>query len=401
MQSTFLRAHAALRGGVRPALASAWLFTIARNVCRSRRLAALRRGRVETPRDLATMPEALLARGPNDADELVGLDEALAGMPPRLRRVLLLREWQGLSYRELAAELGATQPAVETLLFRARRELARRLRQPVRRVRDLVGLGPLAGLRALFRDTAAVKLSAVAASAAVVSAAAPGVVDRPVVRAPVIPHPGLVVEGPTPVRTVVRHVSAPAPPVSRPAPVAHVTVAPRRPESQSIEERRTQRYVEPSRAAPAPSRVPAVVTTPPETAPVARPPTRSDAPAQTSVDAAASPPPAAAPEPSRPRAAAPPPAASPLPAASVPPAPVATTVQSVAASAAAATAALPVPPSAPSVEVPPPPVDLPAPPVDVPAPPAVPDPAAVVSDAQSAASQVAPTVAPVPPPPLP
>ncbi len=216
VQSTFLRAHAALRGGVRPALASAWLFTIARNVCRSRRLAALRRGRVETPRDLAAMPEALLARRPQEADELVGLEEALAAMPPRLRRVLLLREWQGLSYRELAAELGATQPAVETLLFRARRELAHLLRQPVRRVRDLIGLGPLAGIRALFRDTAAVKLSAVATSAVVMSAAAPGFIDRPVVRAAAAPPPRVVVEAATPARTAEGHVSVPTPPTPRP-----------------------------------------------------------------------------------------------------------------------------------------------------------------------------------------
>jgi len=35
----------------------------------------------------------------------------------------LLREWQGLSYEEIAAELGLTQSAVEALLHRARRSL--------------------------------------------------------------------------------------------------------------------------------------------------------------------------------------------------------------------------------------------------------------------------------------
>src|SRR5712692_1326658 len=39
-----------------------------------------------------------------------------------------MREWQGLSYREIAQELELSQAAVETLLFRARRALASRLR---------------------------------------------------------------------------------------------------------------------------------------------------------------------------------------------------------------------------------------------------------------------------------
>ena len=401
-------------------LASAWLFTIARNVCRSRRLAALGRGRVETPRDLATIPEALLARKLDDADELVGLDEALAGMPPRLRRVLLLREWQGLSYRELAAELGTSQSAVETLLFRARRELARRLREPARRVRDLLGLGPLAGIRALFRDTAAVKLTAVAASAVVVSAASPGVIDRPVAGTPATPHPRIVVGRPAPGPTVAHRPFSPAPPALHR--VAHVTVALRRPEPKSIEDRRT------------PQRPRAVSDASPSASPEGghhadgarsgRTAThaeycRGDLARRRDEPAANNPRPTAG---RRARAvpdADPYPAAHGLPATSRFPsarpvaatvqsvvsnaaggtggAPVAPTVQSLAANAAAATGALPVP-VAPSVDVSPPPVDLPSPPVDVPAPQAVPDPGAVVSDAQSAVSQVAPTVPPVPPP---
>ena len=59
-----------------------------------------------------------------DSDELIGLPEALDGMPEQQRRALLLREWQGLSYKEIAEELDLSQAAVETLLFRARRSLA-------------------------------------------------------------------------------------------------------------------------------------------------------------------------------------------------------------------------------------------------------------------------------------
>jgi len=51
-------------------------------------------------------------------------------MPENQRRAILLREWQGLSYREISAELDLSQAAVEMLIFRARRALAGALEQP-------------------------------------------------------------------------------------------------------------------------------------------------------------------------------------------------------------------------------------------------------------------------------
>jgi sigma-70-like protein len=50
-------------------------------------------------------------------------------MPENQRRAILLREWQGLTYREISAELGLSQAAIETLIFRARRALAQGLEQ--------------------------------------------------------------------------------------------------------------------------------------------------------------------------------------------------------------------------------------------------------------------------------
>ena len=176
VQSTFLRAYSALQRGVEPQHASAWLLKIAHNVCLSRRLAALRRRRVETPRDLGELPDATLASPQAETEELFGLEDALAALPPRMRSVLLLREWQGLSYREIAAEVGASEAAVETLLFRARRELARRLREPWERLAGIL-FGPFAGLRSVFGASSAPVL-ATAASVAVVVAAAPSVAHQ-------------------------------------------------------------------------------------------------------------------------------------------------------------------------------------------------------------------------------
>jgi RNA polymerase sigma-70 factor (ECF subfamily) len=53
--------------------------------------------------------------------------DALAALPERQRQALLLREWQQLSYAEIAEELGIAPAAVGPLLYRARRALAKRL----------------------------------------------------------------------------------------------------------------------------------------------------------------------------------------------------------------------------------------------------------------------------------
>jgi RNA polymerase sigma-70 factor (ECF subfamily) len=122
MQTTFLRAFTALQRGVVPDFAPAWLFKIAHNVCLSHRLRVARRARVEAVSDFQGTEEPA-ARQPV-VDELFDLDDALAAMPEKLRTPLLLREWQGLSYREIAEALDTSHSAVETLLFRARRHLA-------------------------------------------------------------------------------------------------------------------------------------------------------------------------------------------------------------------------------------------------------------------------------------
>ena len=132
VQSTFLNAFRGLSRGVVPEVESAWLFKIAHNVCLSRRRSTWRRGRVESPEDFSALQEVLPAPS-RIADELVGLQDVLEQMPGSQRRAILLREWQGLSYREIAEELGLTQAAVETLIFRARRSLAQGLEQHLER----------------------------------------------------------------------------------------------------------------------------------------------------------------------------------------------------------------------------------------------------------------------------
>jgi RNA polymerase sigma factor (sigma-70 family) len=125
-QTTFLLVLRALERGVVPRLEANWLFTIAQNACRCR---ARTRGRGRD-HEVLSDPQVLqeIAPGRNGPlEELVGLDEALADMPDLQRRAIILREWRGCSYREIAQQLGLTGSAVETLIFRARRSLAQRL----------------------------------------------------------------------------------------------------------------------------------------------------------------------------------------------------------------------------------------------------------------------------------
>jgi len=124
LQSTFLYACTLLKRGVTPERPLPWLYTIAHNVCRTRRRALRQRERVESSVDLDTLHETV-GRSDPSRDDIDGLANALAQLPATQRDALLLREWQGLSYTEIATRLCTTQSAVETLLFRARRNLAR------------------------------------------------------------------------------------------------------------------------------------------------------------------------------------------------------------------------------------------------------------------------------------
>src|SRR6476646_11542355 len=133
-QSTFLNAFRGFNRGVHPEFESAWLYKIAQNVCLTRQRSSFRRRRIEAPGDLDSMQD-VLPSPEADADELIGLPQALEGLPAQQRRALLLREWQGLSYKEIAEELDLSQAAVETLLFRARRSLAAGLERPPERRR--------------------------------------------------------------------------------------------------------------------------------------------------------------------------------------------------------------------------------------------------------------------------
>ena len=190
VQTTFINAQRGLRRGVVPKFEVAWLFTIARNVCHNSRQAASRRGRLESARDLGALQD-VLAMPERGASVSIGeLTRALGAIPERQRRALVLREWQGLSYDEIAQELNVSVAAVETLLFRARRAMAQELQAGTDRRADVLA-SVLALGKWLFKGGAApLKIAAATATVATATtlAAAPSLRDHPPAPAPVVPH---------------------------------------------------------------------------------------------------------------------------------------------------------------------------------------------------------------------
>jgi RNA polymerase sigma factor (sigma-70 family) len=172
VQSTFLRVYTALRKGAVPQYEAAWLYKIAHNVCLSRIESTGRRARHETATDLDLLG-AEMAAPASRRDELIGLESALAEMPANMRQAILLREWQGLSYQEIAEALGVSVSAVESMIFRGRRFLANAL-EPSKRAAGAINVGwLLQPIRAFFSGAGAA--TKIAAGAALVAAGAGGV----------------------------------------------------------------------------------------------------------------------------------------------------------------------------------------------------------------------------------
>ena len=119
MQDVFLRAYGALRADDRPVTLRAWLYRVAHNRC----IDQLRR----------PLPAAVdlfdLTRGPSlhdpleEAERREDLRRLVADvrrLPEQQRSALLMREMEGLTYKELSEALVVSIPAVKSLLVRAR-----------------------------------------------------------------------------------------------------------------------------------------------------------------------------------------------------------------------------------------------------------------------------------------
>lgn len=113
-----------------PAGLRAWLFTVATHLIRDRVRVGTNRRRLLERNPVVPwgplQPDAELDR----SERVATVRRALAGLKPRDRELLLLRE-EGLSYRELADVLGVAPASVGTLLVRARSRFARAIQEEV------------------------------------------------------------------------------------------------------------------------------------------------------------------------------------------------------------------------------------------------------------------------------
>jgi RNA polymerase sigma-70 factor, ECF subfamily len=134
VQEAFLRAmrYRASFSGQNP---RAWLLAIVRNTCFSMRKGNTA-GEAAVPFDEDAHrhsehpdPEALMLK---DADARA-VNQALEDLPVEYREMIVLREFEDLSYKEIARVIGAPVGTVMSRLARARDHLARAIR---RRIND-------------------------------------------------------------------------------------------------------------------------------------------------------------------------------------------------------------------------------------------------------------------------
>jgi RNA polymerase sigma factor (sigma-70 family) len=131
-QDVFISALRKLRDSERPIVFKPWIYEIAKNACidEFRRTSRAREVPLKTDDGDEGPGAALPARGqsPDLAVErkqsLADLSGAFHGLAENHRKLIVMREFEGLSYNEISEQLGMTRPMVESTLFRARRRLS-------------------------------------------------------------------------------------------------------------------------------------------------------------------------------------------------------------------------------------------------------------------------------------
>src|SRR5690242_17408120 len=172
-QEVFVSALRRMRATERPIAFKPWIYEIAKNACidqfrRSRRaeevsydadegMGAADYGRL-TSSDAT--PDVAMERR-QDLDHLRG---ALGGLSEAHHQILVMREFEGLSYREIGDRMGMSRPSVESTLFRARKRLTEEYDELVSgqrcvRVQSIIAGVPAGGLGARDRRRMARHLS--------------------------------------------------------------------------------------------------------------------------------------------------------------------------------------------------------------------------------------------------
>jgi RNA polymerase sigma-70 factor, ECF subfamily len=149
VQESFLKAWRALKGFRGDAQFYTWLYRIAINTAK-KHLVSARKDPVITESALAPIngdeeagiPEGLLsAVGEADTPEAAyaaqeiakAVNEALEALPEELRRALVLREMEGLSYEDISEAMDCPIGTVRSRIFRAREAISARIKPMLER----------------------------------------------------------------------------------------------------------------------------------------------------------------------------------------------------------------------------------------------------------------------------
>jgi RNA polymerase sigma-70 factor, ECF subfamily len=135
-QETFLRAFRALPGFRGQAKFSSWLYRIALNLCRDWIRRERRAPTVQPPEDVDVMELAAASEPSESIEDLVArkdlsraVERAMALLPDEQRTAIVLKEYHGLTFQEIAELLGCPLSTVKTRLYQGltvlRRELAK------------------------------------------------------------------------------------------------------------------------------------------------------------------------------------------------------------------------------------------------------------------------------------
>jgi RNA polymerase sigma-70 factor, ECF subfamily len=135
-QETFLRAFRALPRFRGQAKFSSWLYRIALNLCRDWIRRERRTGFVQPPEDVdltdlaspddpSESIEQLVAR----RDQVRAVERAMARLPDEQRTAIVLKEYHGLTFQEIADLMGCPLSTVKTRLYQGLSVLRRELNE--------------------------------------------------------------------------------------------------------------------------------------------------------------------------------------------------------------------------------------------------------------------------------
>ena len=125
-QEAFMRVFTALPNFNGRYQLGAWMSRIATNVCLDHLRSRSRHPSDSVDNDvLAEMPSLVVDQGPEDllmeSTERRRVRSVLQDLSPMHRAAIALREYEGMSYQDIAVALGMTEPQVKALLHRARK----------------------------------------------------------------------------------------------------------------------------------------------------------------------------------------------------------------------------------------------------------------------------------------